>query len=158
MRRETAPEEDFNVIRVARTATALQRAGVKVNIGARGQRARAWARARRCGCSATGGAEAPLEAIRTATIAPAHYLGLDRDLGSIEPGKLADLVMIDGDVLKDIRQSDRISHVMQNGRLFELPSMNEVVSRSKPRKPFFFEGQAGIGLPVDASAASHGDD
>ncbi|MFO1339080.1 MAG: amidohydrolase family protein [Burkholderiaceae bacterium] len=156
VRRETAPEEDFNVIRVARTATALQRAGVKVNIGAHGQREGLGAHWEMWMFGL--GGMTPLEAIRTATIDPAHYLGLDRDIGSIEPGKLADLVIINGDVLKDIRQSDRISHVMQNGRLFEVPSMNEVVSRSKARKPFFFEGQAGVGLPVDASAGSHGDD
>lgn len=156
VRRETAPEEDFNVIRVARTATALQRAGVKVNIGAHGQREGLGAHWEMWMFGL--GGMTPLEAIRTATIAPAHYLGLDRDIGSIEPGKLADLVIINGDVLKDIRQSDRISHVMQNGRLFELPSMNEVVSRSRARLPFFFEGQAGVGLPVDAGASSHGDD
>jgi imidazolonepropionase-like amidohydrolase/Tol biopolymer transport system component len=156
VRRETAPEEDFNVLRVARTATALQRAGVKVNIGAHGQREglgshwEMW-------MFALGGMS-PIEALRTATVAPAHYLGMERDLGTIDVGKLADLVVIDGDVLADIRQSDRISLVMQNGRLYEVPSMNEVVSRERARKPFFFEGQAGVGMPVGSSAASHGED
>jgi hypothetical protein len=61
-------------------------------------------------------------------------------------------------VLKDIRQSDRISLVMQNGRLYDIPTMNEVWPRQKARKPFFFEGQAGVGMPIDASQSSHGDD
>jgi cytosine/adenosine deaminase-related metal-dependent hydrolase len=104
------------------------------------------------------GGMSPLEALRTATVAPAHYLGMERDLGTLDVGKLADLVVIDGDVLADIRQSDRISLVMQNGRLYEAPLMNEVVSRERARKPFFFEGQAGVGMPVGASAASHGED
>jgi imidazolonepropionase-like amidohydrolase/Tol biopolymer transport system component len=156
VRRETAPEEDFNVVRVARTATELQRAGVKVNIGAHGQREGLGAHWEMWMFGL--GGMTPLEAIRTATANPAHYLGLDRDLGSIEPGKLADLVVIRGDVLKDIRQSDRISLVMQNGRLYDIPTMNEVWPRQKPRKPFFFEGQAGVGMPVDTSQSSHGDD
>ncbi|HEY1090075.1 MAG TPA: amidohydrolase family protein, partial [Burkholderiaceae bacterium] len=88
VRRETAPEQDFNVITVAKTATELARAGVKVNIGAHGQREglgthwEMW-------MFGLGGMK-PLEALRTATINPAHYLGLDKDLGSIETGKLAD--------------------------------------------------------------------
>jgi hypothetical protein len=66
-------------------------------------------------------------------------------------GKLADLVIISGDVLGDIRKSDQISHVMQNGRLFESPSMNEVLSRDKKRRPFFFEGAGGQNMPIDES-------
>jgi adenine deaminase len=102
----------------------------------------------------------PLEAIRTATLNPARYLGLDRDIGSLEVGKLADLVIIDGDVLADIRNSDRITHVMQNGRLFDAATMNEVVSRNKPRKPFFFDGVDGktMALEVEAYGHSHADD
>ena len=75
----------------------------------------------------------PLEAIRTATLNPARYLGLDKDLGSLEVGKLADLVVIDGDVVKDIRQSDRIAQVMQNGRLYDAMTMNQVRLRGATR-------------------------
>jgi imidazolonepropionase-like amidohydrolase len=156
VRRPIAPEEDYNVVRVARTAAELQRLGVKVNIGAHGQREGLGAHWEMWTFGL--GGMTSLEAIRTATIHPAHYLGLDRDLGSIEPGKLADLVMIKGDVLADIRQSDQISHVMQNGRLYEVPTMNEVWPRSLPRKPFFFEGQAGVGMPIDTQAYTHGED
>jgi imidazolonepropionase-like amidohydrolase len=104
------------------------------------------------------GGMSPLQALRTATLAPARYLGLDRDLGSIEPGKLADLVVIDGDVLADIRQSDRVSQVMQNGRLFDAATMNEVWPRQRARRPYFFEGQAGLGMPVEADNSAHGGD
>lgn len=156
VRRPTAPDEDYNVLRVARTATELQRLGVKVNIGAHGQREGLGAHWEMWMFGL--GGMSPLEAIRTATINPAQYLGLDRDLGSIEPGKLADLVMIKGDVLADIRQSDQISHVMQNGRLYEVPTMNEVWPRPVARKPFFFEGQAGVGMPIDTTADTHGED
>ncbi|MGS0756131.1 amidohydrolase family protein [Roseateles sp. GG27B] len=149
VRRLTAPEEDFNVLRVAKTATELQRAGVPANIGAHGQREGLGAHWEMWMFGL--GGMTPLEAIRTATLNPAKYLGLDRDLGSLEVGKLADLVIISGNVLGDIRQSDQISHVMQNGRLFESPSMNEVLSRDKKRRPFFFEGAGGQNMPIDES-------
>ena len=156
VRRDTAPDEDYNVLRVARTATALQRAGVATNIGAHGQREGLGAHWEMW-MFALGGMT-PLEVLRTATINPARYLGLDRDIGSLEVGKLADLVIIRGDLLADIRGSDQISQVMQNGRLYELPSMNEVMPRRQPRRPFFFEGSDGGSMPMDAEAMHHGDD
>ncbi|MDM4765178.1 amidohydrolase family protein [Pelomonas sp. SE-A7] len=156
VRRETAPEEDFNVIQVAKTATELQRAGVSTNIGAHGQREGLGAHWEMWMFGL--GGMSSLEALRSATLNPARYLGLDKDIGSLEVGKLADLVIIDGDVLKDIRQSDRISQVMINGRVYEPGTMNEVVSRNKPRKPFFFDGAAGAGMPIDMDqmSMSHG--
>ncbi len=156
VRRPNAPDEDFNVLRVAKTATELQRAGVPANIGAHGQREGLGAHWEMW-MFALGGMT-PLEAIRTATLNPARYIGLDRDIGSLEVGKLADLVIISGDVLADIRQSDQISHVMQNGRLFEVPSMNEVLSGTRVRKPFFFEGEDARGVSVDQEMAEHGPD
>lgn len=138
VRRPTAPEEDFNVIRVARTATMLQRAGVPAMIGAHGQREGLGAHWEMWMFGL--GGMTPLEALRTATINPARHFGMDADLGSLEVGKLADLVIIEGDVLADIRQSDRISHVMQNGRLYEAATLAETVSRQRPRPPLFFEG------------------
>ena len=156
VRRETAPEEDFNILRVARTATALQRAGVNTMIGAHGQRE---------GLGAHWemwmfvlGGMTPMEALRTATINPARNFGFDKDLGSIEPGKLADLVVIDGNPLADIRQSDRIAQVMQNGRLFDAKTMNQLAPVAKTRKPMFFESADGKTMPIDGEAleAAHG--
>jgi len=155
VRRMTAPEEDFNVIKVARTATELQRAGVAVNIGAHGQReglAAHW----EMWTLALGGMT-PLEAIRAATLNGAKYLGMDKDIGSLEIGKLADLSIIDGDVLADIRKSDRLTHVMINGRLYESATMNEVGATPKPRKPFFFEGVNGSVMPVETIGHGDGD-
>jgi imidazolonepropionase-like amidohydrolase len=154
VRRETAPEEDFNVFNIARAATQLQRAGVAVNLGAHGQREglgahwEMWTLGR--------GGMTPLEVIRVATLNGAKYLGMDKDVGSLEVGKLADLVIIDGDVLKDIQQSDKISQVMLNGRLYDTATMNEVGARPKNRKPFFFEGKSAVGMSVEVISRGSG--
>ena len=155
IRRLTAPDEDFNIIKVARTATELQRAGIGVNIGAHGQREGLGAHWEMW-MLALGGMT-PLEAIRAATLNGAKYLGMDKDIGSLEAGKLADLAIIDGDVLNDIRNSDRLTHVMLNGRLYESATMNEVGATPKTRKPFFFHNSNGAPVPVDVQGFSHGD-
>jgi imidazolonepropionase-like amidohydrolase/Tol biopolymer transport system component len=155
VRREIAPEEDYNVIRVAKTAGELSRAGVRVNLGAHGQREGLGAHWDMW--MAVKGGMTPLQAIRVATINGAQYLGMDADIGSLEPGKLADLVIIDGNPLADIRQSDRIADVMQNGRLYALPRLDEVAPRARPRKPFFFDGVDGASVPVSAEGHETGD-
>ncbi|HSI51676.1 MAG TPA: amidohydrolase family protein [Ideonella sp.] len=154
VRRPTAPDEDYNVIRAARTATELSRAGVGVQIGAHGQREGLGAHWEMW-MFALGGMQ-PLEAIRAATLTPARYLGMDHDIGSLDTGKLADLVIIDGNPVADIRQSDRVLQVMQNGRLYDAATLNEVAPRQKARAPLFFAGQQGAAMPV--TLQGHGAD
>jgi imidazolonepropionase-like amidohydrolase len=137
VRRIKAPDEDYQHISSATTARLLAEEGVLVSIGAHGQReglASHW----EIWSFAQGGMSA-VEALRAATLTPARALGYASDLGSLEPGKLADLVVIDADVLADIYQSDRVSHVMLNGRLYEAETMNEVVTGERKTKPFFWQ-------------------
>lgn len=63
-----------------------------------------------CGCS-------PLQAIAAATSVPAQALGLGRDLGTIEEGKIADLLVVEGDPAEDVRALSRVKAVYQSGRL-----------------------------------------
>ncbi|NNE60959.1 MAG: amidohydrolase family protein, partial [Woeseia sp.] len=85
------------------------------------------------------GGMSPVEALRTATTAPAAALGFAKDLGSIEAGKLADLVVINGNVLEDIYQSDKVEQVMLNGRLYDAATLNETVTGERRTQPFYWQ-------------------
>jgi imidazolonepropionase-like amidohydrolase len=73
----------------------------------------------------------PFEALQAATVNPARYLGLDHALGTVEPGKLADLVLLDGNPLEDIHNTNTIRYVMKNGRIYEGETLNEIWPRQR---------------------------
>jgi predicted amidohydrolase len=67
--------------------------------------------------------------LRAATIEPARYLSATDSLGTIEPGKVADLVLLDGNPLADIRNASRISAVVLRGRLIDDPARRAMLER-----------------------------
>jgi imidazolonepropionase-like amidohydrolase len=135
-RRMLAAEDDFNHVRVAEGAKAIADAGGLINLGAHGQLQGLGAHWEMW--TFVQGGMTPLEALAVGTINGAQYLGLERDLGTLEPGKLADLVVLDANPLDDIRSSDRIAYVMLNGRLYDAATLDEVAprERARPRLPW----------------------
>jgi hypothetical protein len=79
------------------------------------------------------------EALAIATLVGARSLGLDGEVGSIEVGKLADLVVLDRNPLEDLRHSNTIDQVMKNGRLYEGESLDEVWPRNRKAGPFYWQ-------------------
>jgi imidazolonepropionase-like amidohydrolase/Tol biopolymer transport system component len=81
----------------------------------------------------------PHEILRVATLLGAEALGLDRDLGSLEPGKLADLVILDRNPLEDLRASTAIHRVVLNGRMYDDDTLDEVWPRQRSAGPFYWQ-------------------
>ena len=155
VRRVIAPEEDYVDAASAREARKLAERGVQVSIGAHGQQAglgphwEMWSFVR--------GGWSPIEALRAGTIMPATSLGYAADVGSLEVGKLADLIVLDADPTLDIRNSDKIYRVMLGGRLYDPATMNETVTGSRVRQPYWWETSGGASAGRSGAADADGE-
>ncbi|MFN4092068.1 MAG: amidohydrolase family protein [Brevundimonas sp.] len=155
-RPETLPDNEWNHISVAREATELNRQGVSVQIGAHGQREglgahwELWSLAQ--------GGMAPLDVIRAGTLNGATALGMDRDIGSLQVGKLADMVILNANPLENIRNTTSIAYTVANGRVFD-SHMDEVAPRRRARAPFWFASADGQAAATGVSITDgHGHD
>ncbi len=109
---------DWNHEQVARDAAEMMRGGLLTTLGAHGELQglgvhwELWS-------MAGPGAMTPTEALFSATMHGARYLGMEHEIGSIEAGKLADFVVLDADPRDDIHNSSRIRFVVANGRVWD---------------------------------------
>lgn len=149
-RRTMAPDEDYNCLRSAGIVKSLVDAGARAQLGAHGQLAGLGAHwelwlLRQSGITNH-------QALRCATLDGARYVGLDADLGSLEPGKLADFLVLDANPLDDIRNSDDIRYTVLNGRAYDARTLAPVDGRPGERPKLFFESLQD-GLPLQTSDA-----
>ncbi|MCB1182474.1 PD40 domain-containing protein [bacterium] len=132
-----AYDGDWHHMTVAASAGALEEMGVLVNLGAHGQR-------QGLGCHwdmwamAQGGAD-NLAVLRFGTINPATYIGLGDELGSLKAGKLADVILLEGNPLDDIRNTNTVRWTIKNGEVFDANTMDRTWPEATPRAPFLWE-------------------
>lgn len=136
-RRTTSEFADYGHIEVSRAAKQIADGGTKVNLGAHGQIQGIGAHWELWMLSQ--GGMTPLQAIRSATLNGAEHLGMGKELGSLENGKLADLIILDANPLEDIRNTATIRYVIINGRVYDAETMNETISREKLRNKFWWQ-------------------
>jgi hypothetical protein len=141
-------ENEYVFPRHAEFVKNMIEGGARIGVGSHGQiqgigyQWELWA-------MATGGI-APHDLLRVATIYGAEAIGMDKDLGSLEAGKMADLVVLDKNPLDDIRNTNTISYVMRNGRLYDGNTLNEVWPRVRPLavQPWANVGPAGVNAGI----------
>ena len=128
--------DEYAFPKLAAQEAKMLRAGALVGVGSHGQLQgmgyhwEMWMLA--------SGGMTPLEVLRCATVNGSRIIGRPQDLGSIEPGKLADLVIMDKNPLEDIHNTNTIHWVMKNGELFEGDTLNQVWPEQKKLEPLWF--------------------
>lgn len=137
--RTMVPEEEYKNghILVSETCKALTDAGVKVNLGAHGQLQGLGAHWELWMLKQ--GGMSNMEALRSATLNGADYLGMADQLGSLKVGKLADFIVLDKNPLEDIRNSNSVIYTIANGRLYDAATMNEAGNQTRTRSKFYWE-------------------
>jgi imidazolonepropionase-like amidohydrolase len=131
------PDDDFIHFDLAKSVKDVVRAGGRAQLGAHGQLQGLGAHWELWMLQQ--GGLTPLEALRCGTLYGAWYLGLEKEVGSIEAGKLADLMVTDKNPLEDIQNTQTIRYVMINGALYNTNNMDQVYPEKRPRGKFFWE-------------------
>ena len=126
-------DDEYNFPAVAKATADIVRSGGRIGVGSHGQlnglgyHWEMWSLAK--------GGMSPFDVLRCATIFGAEAIGLSRDLGSLENGKLADLLVLDANPLQDIRNTNTVRYVMKNGRLYDGNTLDEIYPTARKTPP-----------------------
>lgn len=153
--RTMIPDEEYENghILTAKSCKLLQDAGVNINMGSHGQLQglgahwETWMFVQ--------GGMSNMQALRCATMNGAVHLGMDKEIGSLKTGKLADLVVMEKNPLDDIQNTESILYTMINGRLYDTRTMDEIGNSPNKRSKFYWEMPgSGNYYPLDAETNS----
>ena len=131
------PEKELFFRQIARDLVTVSRAGGNITLGAHGNRQGVGVHWELWG-KVDGGAT-PFEALRDATLRPAEKLGMERDLGTLEAGKLADFLVLDRNPLLNIKDSEAIRWVVKGGMVYDANSMTTLWPERRTLKRFFWQ-------------------
>jgi Tol biopolymer transport system component/imidazolonepropionase-like amidohydrolase len=147
-------ESEYSFKLYAEQAKKIVEAGGRVGLGGHGQLQglgvhwELWT-------IASGGMK-PMDALRVGTIYGAEAIGLGKQLGSIEAGKLADLIVLNANPLDDIKNTNTIGLVMKNGRVYEGSTLNEVWPRKRPMPKQWWMTHDALTPPDGGAAGTRG--
>lgn len=142
LKRDTTPERFLAWLADARVASRIVRAGGIVSVGSHSPLNGLATHWEMWGLVA--GGLTNHEALRAATLAPAQKLGFERDLGSLEPGKLADFVALDRNPLEDIRNSVAVRYVVTGGFIYDAETMTRIWPTRKSLGRFYWQSPPGF--------------
>jgi Tol biopolymer transport system component len=135
-RRVWARKDEFVFPLAAEAAAKIQRAGGLIGVGGHGQLQGLGYHWEMWGLAM--GGMTPREVLKAATIDGAKIIGFEQDLGSIEAGKLADLVVLDRNPLTDIRNTNSVRYVMKNGELYDGETLDQIWPVEKKLPKFWW--------------------
>jgi imidazolonepropionase-like amidohydrolase/Tol biopolymer transport system component len=153
--RTMIPDEEYETghILTAKSVKKLADNGVGINLGAHGQLQglgahwELWMLAQ--------GGMSNMQALRCATFNGAKYLGMEKEIGSLKPGKLADFIILDKNPLENIQNSESVRYTVINGRVYDCETMNEIGGKTeRKRGQFFFELPGAGNFPIEAATCA----
>ncbi|HNQ13461.1 MAG TPA: amidohydrolase family protein [Bacteroidia bacterium] len=157
--RTKVPSEEYEngFVLVSKSLKKLNDAGVKINLGSHGQLQGLGAHWELWMLQM--GGMSNWEALKCATLNGAEYIGMSHQIGSLEKGKLADLIVLNKNPLENIRNTESIQYTMINGRIYDAETMNEVGNYNNKRSKFYWENNAyGSEFEWHLHSGGHGDE
>jgi len=138
-RRPLLLDEEYTFPMMAEGAAGMVRAGGHVALGAHGEQQGIGAHWELWMLQS--GGMTPWQALYCATMNGAESIGLEKQVGSLEPGKLADLLVLNSNPVEDIQNSRDLLYVVKNGVVYSAETLDEVWPEKKAFKPFFWRAE-----------------